>query len=258
MKRKIFIGLFLTLILIANFSFASYSDVTMSVVEEPVCTIEIGENSKFEKQLIKKDLINKEITIQLQVTNEETLQQATGEIMLVLDTSKSMNSEISAGKTRKDATFESAKILVNKLLQDNDQLDIGIVSFSSNSEVAKEGTIEDATVVSNLSKDASVLCDDISRIDATGDRTALQAGLQLANQQFTDKENNKYIIVLTDGLPNISIGFGGIYYSDTVYNNTKQELQTLSSQGINIITMLTQIDNPDEVPVGPKRCFKQN
>ena len=48
-KRKIFISLFLILILLTNLSFASYSTVTMNVVEEPVCTIELGENSKFVK-----------------------------------------------------------------------------------------------------------------------------------------------------------------------------------------------------------------
>ena len=65
-KRKIFILLFLILILLTNLSFASYSTVTMNVVEEPVCTIELGENSNFEKKLISKDLNNKEVTIQLQ------------------------------------------------------------------------------------------------------------------------------------------------------------------------------------------------
>lgn len=49
MKNKVFILLFLIFILMANLSFASYSTVTMEVVEEPICTIEIGENSKFEK-----------------------------------------------------------------------------------------------------------------------------------------------------------------------------------------------------------------
>ena len=50
MKNKIFMGLFLIIILIANVSFASYSTVTMSVVEEPICTIKLSENSKFEKK----------------------------------------------------------------------------------------------------------------------------------------------------------------------------------------------------------------
>ena len=52
MKKRVFITLFLILILIANLSFASYETVTMTVVEEPVCTIEIGENSNFSKEFL--------------------------------------------------------------------------------------------------------------------------------------------------------------------------------------------------------------
>ena len=56
MKKTIFFILFFILILIANISLASYSTVQMEVVEEPVCTIQLGENSSFEKKLIKKNL----------------------------------------------------------------------------------------------------------------------------------------------------------------------------------------------------------
>lgn len=63
MKKKIFIVTFLMCILLANLSFASYTTVNMSVVEEPVCTIELGNNSKFEKKLVSKDLANKEVTL---------------------------------------------------------------------------------------------------------------------------------------------------------------------------------------------------
>ena len=94
MKKKVFLGLFLILILVANMSFASYSTVQMSVVEEPVATIEFGSNSKFEKKLISNDLTNKEVTLQLQVTNGEASQKPTGEIVLVLDNSASMNDNI--------------------------------------------------------------------------------------------------------------------------------------------------------------------
>ena len=114
MKKSVFITLFLILILIANISLASYETVVMSVVEEPVCTIEIGENSYFEKRLIEKDLNNKEVTLQLQVTNEETSIQPTGEIMLVIDNSLSMEDPISDGTThRRDVVLPSANTLVD-------------------------------------------------------------------------------------------------------------------------------------------------
>lgn len=257
MKSKIFIGLFLMLILVTHVSLASYSTVTMSVVEEPICTIGLGQNSKFEKKLISKDLANKEVTLQLQVTNEEIADKPTGEIMLVLDNSNSMTVEISENKTRKDAIVESANSLISNLLKDNTALKIGVVSFSSNTDYDKEGTIEDASLVLPLSNNASTLTNAISNIEMTGTRTNLQSGLVLANQQFSDEKNNKYMIVLTDGVPNIAIDYQIAYYSDDVIEKTNQQLKTLDNQGIEIITMLTEIKNGSTVPNTTDKTFDQ-
>ena len=256
MKKKISLILFtfITLtFLIANLSLASYSTVTMSVVEEPICTIELGENSQFEKRLIEKNLNNKEVTLQLQVTNNETSLKPTGEIMLVLDNSNSMLNETSTGEIRKDLVFESAQTLVSNLLEDNTQLQIGIVSFSSSE--SNEATIEDATLVSSLSNDVSKLNNAISNIEADGPRTDLQAGLLLASQQFSEEDNNKYMIVLTDGVPNVAIDSNNPYYSDTTITQTKEQLQTLENDGIQITTMLTGIDDESYVPNGVTKSF---
>ena len=206
MKKKIFITLFLLLILIANLSFASYNTVTMTVVEEPVCNIELGENSKFEKKLVAKDMNKKEVTIQLQVVNNEKSIKPTGEIMLVIDNSDSMLDEVD-NTTREELVVNSAKTLVNNLLKDNDNLKIGVVSFSSNTDVSKEGTIEDASLVSELSNDATKLNNFISNIEYNGPRTDLESGITLAQKYFSTEKNNKYMIVLTDGVPNIAINF---------------------------------------------------
>ena len=258
MKKKISLILFtfITLILlITNLSLASYSTVTMTVVEEPVCTIELGENSKFEKRLIEKNLNNKEITLQLQVTNNETSIKPTGEIMLVLDNSDSMQNATSTGEIRKDLVFKSAQALVSNLLEDNSQLQIGVVSFSTNTDVSKEATIEDASIVSSLSNSATELNNAISNIEANGPRTDLQAGLLLASQQFSEEDNNKYIIVLTDGVPNVAIDSNNPYYSDTTIAQTKEQLQTLENDGIQITTMLTGIDDESYVPNGVTKSF---
>ena len=151
MKKKILIPIFLILILLTNMSFAATSSsVTMEVVEEPICTIDITENSKFEKKLIEKDLNNKEVTIQLQVTNNETARPLTGELMLVVDISNSLSNQTDNGQVRKQTIYNSAKTLISKLLQDNDKLKVGITAFSSNTDVSKEGTIEDAKLISSL------------------------------------------------------------------------------------------------------------
>ena len=259
MKKKIFLGIFLILIFIANMSFASYSTVKMEVVEEPVCTIQIGENSKFEKKLINKDLTNKEVTLQLQVTNEEENSKPTGELMLVLDNSDSMNELVEPdneqSESRKDLIFESSKTLVSNLLEGNDNLQIGIVSFSSNVDSSQEGTSADANVVAALSNNATELNNAISNIEANGPRTDLDAGITLASKQFTETDNNKYMIVLTDGVPNIALGYNNPYYSDDVINTTKAKLQQLENEGINITTMLTGIDDEDYTPINIEKTF---
>lgn len=242
MKRTFFITLFSALILVANLSFASYSTVTMEVVDEPICTIQFTENSKFEKRLISKDLNNKEVTLQLQVTNEEEDFKPTGEIMLVIDNSKSMNDTVNnSTSTRKDLVFNSARTLITNLLQDNTKLKIGIVRFSTNTDMSKEATADDASLVSELSNDVSTLTNAISNIETDGPRTDLQAGLNLASQHFSSEQNNKYMIVLTDGIPNVSLGHNNPYYSDETIDATKNELQSVEKDGIKLITMLTGI-----------------
>lgn len=245
MKRTVFLTIFLILILITNISFASYSTVTMSVVEEPVCTINIGENSKFEKKLISKDLSNKEVTLQLKVTNEEISSKPTGEIVLVLDNSESMNHNTSTGEIRKNLVYNSAKTLITNLLKDNTQLKIGVVKFSTNTDSTKIGTIEDANIVSPLSNSISALTSAIDNIQANGDMTDLESGLEFGKTQFTSENNTKYLIVLTDGVPNVAINYDKFPYSDDVISKTKSKLQQLGNSNINIITMLTGIENED-------------
>lgn len=257
MKKKIFITTLLLLILLVNVSFASYSTVTMTVVEEPICTIQLSDNSKFEKKLISKDLQNKEVTLQLQVTNEEKSNKPTGEIMLVLDNSDSMKLKTSTGTVRKDLVFESAKTLVSNLLKDNENLKIGVVSFSTNTDVSKEGTTEDAEVVSKLSNDSNALLNSISSIEATGPRTDLEAGLEIASGEFTKTDNNKYMIVLTDGVPNVALNYNKIYYSDDVITKTKTKLEALKTANVDVITMLTGIDKPEQVPAGVTKSYNQ-
>lgn len=257
MKKKIFITTLLLLILLVNVSFASYSTVTMTIVEEPICTIQLSDNSKFEKKLISKDLQNKEVTLQLQVTNEEKSNKPTGEIMLVLDNSDSMKLETSTGTVRKDLVFESAKTLVSNLLKDNKNLKIGVVSFSTNTDVSKEGTTEDAEVVSKLSNDSNALLNSISSIEATGPRTDLEAGLEIASGEFTKTDNNKYMIVLTDGVPNVALNYNKVYYSDDVITKTKTKLEALKTANVDVITMLTGIDNPEQVPAGVTKSYNQ-
>lgn len=257
---KLFLLTFLLITLISTISFASYSDVTMSVVSEPVATIEFGEKSYIERRVISKDLNNKEITFQLKVVNEEVAMKPTGEIMLVIDNSDSMTRPVLGDKTRESLVIESAKTLITNLLQDNEQLKIGAVSFSAVAPNAdgtsnKEGTPNDAKVISQLTDDKDTLISAISNISYEGARTNLQAGVNLAKSCFdantvedTNNKVNRYVIILTDGVPNLSFDFDN-YFSDTVIEKTKNELLSLSDVADKVITMLTGITDGNAKPL---------
>jgi len=75
--------------------------------------------------------------------------------------------------------------------------------------------------------------------------TDLESGLALGAQQFSSEDNNKYMIVLTDGVPNVAINYDKFPFSDDVITKTKNKLQEIANSNINLITMLTGIDNED-------------
>lgn len=258
-KTKILLTLFLLITLIATISCASYNDVTMSVVEEPTATINFGTNSIVERSVISKDLTKKEITLQLKVTNNEESLKPTGEIMLVIDNSKSMTDNVTDTQTREDLVINSAKTLINKILKDNTQLKVGAVSFSTNSDISKEGTIEDAKLVSELTNDSNKLISAISNIEYNGPRTNLQSGINLAKQYFSKNTDNshKYIIVLSDGVPNVAINYDKNYYSDDVIEKTKSELESLSDITNNVYIMLTGISNGDAVAAPSTKTYNE-
>ncbi len=253
---KAFIAIFTILILFANLSFAAYSDVQMTVESEPECRIYITDNSYFEKKLISKDLENKEVTIQLSVVNNEIPDKPTGELVIVLDNSLSMTEKTPQGVQRLEAIHSAAKKLITSFLTNNNQLKIGIVRFSTNDE--NDGTIEDAAKVSDLSNDSSALSAAIDTIPHDGDATDLDAGLTLGNQLFSGDTKQKYMLVLTDGVPNVAIGYDGMIFSQDATDKTVAKLKSIENSGIKLFTMLTGIDEESAYPYpGCPRTYAQ-
>lgn len=249
LKTKITLVLLILITLISTVSNASYTNVTMSVIQEPKCTINFGTKSYVERSVISKDLDKKEITLQLKAVNNEESLKPTGEIMLVIDNSTSMIESFVGDNTREKLVIESAKTLITNLLEDNTKLKIGAVSFSTNSDTTKMGTIEDAKLLSELTNDTQKLMSAISNIEYNGGQTNLDSGISLAKQYFTTETDkaHKYMIVLTDGVPNIAIDHKAPYYSEDVFTKTKTELQSLSNISDNVIIMLTGIENGDQL-----------
>ncbi len=249
-KQKIFkvlVSLFIAILLIANVSLASYDNVTMEVVDEPVCRIDITDKSYFEKRIIDTDLPNKNVTIQLKVVNGEETIIPNGEIVFLIDNSNSMTLNI-ANKSRAQMVRDSAKELISKLLESNSELKIGIASFSTESDTS-EGTEADARLVSELSSDAEALGSAIDGIVMDGPRTDLDAGITCAKKIFSqDDSTEKYMVILTDGIPNVAVGVKE-YFSQEVVDKTKENLKSLETAGINTITVLTEIANGDQKPM---------
>lgn len=254
MKKKITLIIFLLITMIATtvFATANSADVTMEVVEDNVCTIKLNESASFEKKLIETDLTKKEVTLQLQVNNAAKSVIPSGEMMLVIDSSSSMDQVVNGNTTRKDLVLNSANKLVEDLLKANPtSLKIGVVTFSTGTEKDENGylitgTEADAQKVCDFTNDVSTLKTKISAIEGTGQYTNLDSGLKLAKSQYTSENNNKYMIVLTDGLPNLAVGHNDLvsYNGLTdVINETKSTLTSL--ENVDLITMLTGIDNEE-------------
>lgn len=254
MKKKIFSVILLVVVLLSTSVFAattSSEKAIFEIVENNICSINITDKAVFEKKILDYDLDKKELTIGLKVTNNAVMPlDKPSEIVFLIDNSLSMKETISSGGTRMEAVANSAKALATELLK-LDTVKIGVVSFSTGND---EGTITDAKLrtTDGFTNSKDVILDAITEVanDATGVRTDIEAGITLASQQFTGTCESKFIILLTDGVPNISLGSNKIQYSGTTATNTKNALIKLSTDGIQILSIMTGVTTDTETQTG--------
>ncbi len=251
-KKKIFSIITTMLVVVSSVCFAATTNsekAKLEIVENNICTISINDIATFEKKIIDYNLEKKEITLQLKVTNTaEPIFNKPTEIMFVIDNSTSMERKVSTDVTRLKAVTDSAKNLATELLK-NDLVKIGIVSFSTGDE---EGTITDATLITKPTDVKDTVLDSISSIanGKLGARTNIDAGLTVGNQNFSEDCESKYMVLLTDGLPNVSIGNSKIGYSGTNAENTKAKLNALDNAGVTIFSVMTGVGNETESTTG--------
>lgn len=254
MKKKITLTIFLIIMMMTTsvFATAKSADVKMEIVEDNVCTIKLNEKANLEKKLVEYDLDKHQVTLQLKVNNAAEAKIPSGEMMLVIDSSNSMDQKVDDNTTRKELVLNSANKLVESLLKANPTtLKIGVVTFSTTSQKDENGNLiigteADAQKVCDFTNNVQTLKSKISAIEGTGQYTNLDSGLKLAKSQYTSEDNNKYMIVLTDGLPNIAIGHNDLtsYKGLTdVITATKATLKSLDN--LDVMTMLTGIDTED-------------
>lgn len=256
-KLKKISSIILLVLLLCSSVFAattSSEKAKLEIVENNICTINITDKAVFEKKLIDYDLDKKELTIDLKVSNNATRPlDKPSEIVLVIDNSLSMDETIATGGSRMEAVADSAKLLATELLK-LDTVKLSVVSFSTG---ANEGTITDAKLRTALTNSKDTVMNAITEVanDATGVRTDIEAGITLASQQFTGTCDNKFIILLTDGVPNISLGSNKILYSGATATNTKNALKKLENDGIQILSMMTGVTTDVESQTG--KTYKQ-
>ena len=211
----------IVMILMNTVVYAANEDVTLEEVDDTICDIKLDEYGEVVKHLVSVDDPSKEIVLQVDVTNLKDVEEdiIPSEIFLVIDNSLSMiENTLDDGTSRKDAVFSAAKELSRKILEAQPSTTIGIVSFSTND--ANEGTIDDANLEIMPTGNIDEINNAIDGIQATGARTNIDAGLQVARNNFSTVGTlNKYLILLTDGVPNTAVGGPTMTYSGEVTTN---------------------------------------
>lgn len=252
--KKLLSSIFLFL-LIVTFSFGTFATsttagtTTLELVDDTVCTINVDDVAKFEKKITAFDKEERSATLTLTVTNTKVSESTTKpvEIFLVIDNSASMRANNVGDITREQAVIDSANKLVDKLFAANSQAKVGVVSFSSldTTKGETEGTINDGKLLLTLSNSKTDVKSAISSIPTTnaGPRTNIEAGITIASENYSSNENtNRYIVLLTDGVPNNDINGTFATYSGTVASRTKAKLQSIEQSGIKIIGAMIGLD----------------
>lgn len=255
----IFILLFMLLSTTCFAAFTSSEDAKLEIVENNTCTVNIQDKATFERKLISYDLEKKVLNLQLTVTNTSLpIFNEPTEIFLVIDNSLSMrNNKVTDTKTRLETVTDSAKNFATELLE-NENVKIGVVSFSTNTDVSKEGTIEDATLKTVPTSNKETVLSSITEIanGELGDRTNIDAGITLANQNFSKDCKSKYLILLTDGVPNTAVGGPTSTYSGDVATKTKSKLQSIANSGVTIYSVMTGVSS-NLKPLPDSKTYKE-
>ena len=212
-------------------------DVILEQVKEDVCTIEMGENGVYTKKIISVDNENKEVTMQMDIENFRLNQQET-EIFFVIDNSTSMLATTDSGQSRQIIVNGAAKRLARKILEISPNTNIGIIQFSGGHSVLGDASVEALPI--NDIRAIEYVIDRITAPNSGGTNT--DAGLQWALENFS-QDKKKIIVLLTDGAPNVCIG--NSFSESSVIEKTKQTLQAVINDGINLITVLTKVDEQE-------------
>ena len=244
------LSLIIALIVVSGFFSYSLAEgsTELDIVEKSSETKQLENDQGYiSKTIVDSNSETGEVTIELKLQNvknsvkEKSIVDG-AEIFLVIDKSGSMSYEALDGKKRGEVIREASKELVNNLYDEYNNIEVGVITFSSSSSVECKLTSKKDDVINSI---------DSIRFPVYGS-TNLKAGLKSAKDNFSKDCENKIVIVLTDGLP--TAGIVDADEKDEVKDLTraekyavvsKNELTELDADGINTITMLTKIKADD-------------
>ncbi len=245
---------------------SSYTDsngatTTFELVEDKSCHIDLDDSGTVDKKLTSFDATTRSATLTLTVKNTKqvSVSQKAVEVFLVVDNSSSMSDSV-GDITRKQAVINSANLLIDKLFSVNPHAKVGVVSFSSldTTKGEVEGTINDAKLTLALSDSKDEVSSAISSIETheAGIRTNIDAGITIASQNYSKEENiNRYLVLLTDGVPNNDTQGNFQTYVGNVATNTKSKLQEIEASGITVIGSMIGLDS-DRVEPQSKKTYR--
>ncbi len=235
---------------------------TLELVEKKLCEIPITDpttNDKvgeFTKELTNFDATKREATLTLTVKNlmaEETVKKPV-EIFLILDNSTSMTKEYNS-KNKIDYVSQTAATFADSMFDYFENLKMGIISFScaelrsAAGTAFHDGTLEDAVLTLPLSDSKENVKSKIEEYNngEHGIHTNIDAGISLADANFTNsEETEKYIILLSDGVPNLCLDTQNtLLYSGVVASTTKQKLQAIEEKGYHLFSVLMGLYEKD-------------
>lgn len=191
-------------------------------------------------------------TKKIEITNSG---KGCAQVFIALDCSYSMrNTNIkmyNETKTRLEIAVDSAKRLINSLLDRGENIYVGLIFFSGTNYRAR-----------SLTQDSEILNKDLDSILQNNWYTAntnIVGALDKAKNSFKnqDKNNsNRTVVVISDGIPTSS-GSTEIYNTDSyetiqdkLYNiiapDTKNKVAELKNDGIRIISLFAKSDVKEE------------
>lgn len=220
-----------------------------------------NDQGNISKSIVESDPDKGEITIELKIANEkkktsEETNKGT-EVIFVIDNSVSMEEKVNENETRRDAVISAAKEFTSKLYKNMDNIKVGLLYYYGyDFSFETTGKISTTKVLANLTEDEEKVQNALTTLSNAQYNygTNTDAGLSKAETLFSkDSGKQKYIILLSDGVPNhaIDVPIGSTSMeteerNQEIIRKTRETLFGINEENIKLITILTGLGELEE------------